>query len=138
MLHFFFVDFDQQCNGVLKNNMCIRCIYTVSLILMILIFIPGAYECRFFVGYVLAFLRIVSLIKFRIRKRFQCKTEEDIQEAWAPKCFKYAIRVPGDMLVLTITLSYAVIAPLILVFAIVYFGLDWLFMRNLVRPLPSL
>ena len=108
------------------------------MILMILIFIPDAYQCRFFVGYGLVFARIVSLIKFRIRKRFHCKTEEDVQEAWAPKCFKYAIRVPGDMLILTITFSYAVIAPLILVFAIVYFGLGWLFMRNLVRPLRTL
>ena len=89
-------------------------------------------------GYGLTLSRIVSIIRFRIRRRLQCKTEEDIQEAWAPKCFKYAIRVPGDMLILTITFSYAVIAPLILVFAILYFGLGWLFMRNLVRPLCTL
>ena len=93
---------------------------------------------RFFVSYGLAFSRLWPLIKFRFRKRFRCKTDEEIKEAWAPKSFKYAIRVPGDMLVLTISLSYAVIAPLILVFAVVYFGLGWLFMRNLVRPLRTL
>ena len=62
-------------------------------------------------------------------------TKHEIAEACAPKSFRYATRVPGDMLVLTITLCYAVIAPLILVFAIIYFGLGWLLMRNQVSSM---
>ena len=50
--------------------------------------------------------------------------------AWAPGDFGYATRFPGDMLILTITLCYSVIAPLIIPFGALYFGLGWLVMRN--------
>eukprot|EP00249_Psilotum_nudum_P005543 c18984_g1_i2 orf=173-2383(-) len=85
---------------------------------------------RFFVGYGMELLRLVPLVMFHIKRRFLCKTEEEIKEAWAPSPISYATTVPGDILILTITFCYAIIAPMILPFAIVYFALGWLVMRN--------
>ena len=87
-------------------------------------------------GYGLTLSRIIPLIKFHFKKKIGLiMTKLEIKEACAPKSFRYATRVPADMLVLTITLCYAVISPLILVFAIIYFGLGWLLMRNLVSSM---
>ncbi|XP_002990725.2 CSC1-like protein ERD4 [Selaginella moellendorffii] len=85
---------------------------------------------RFFVGYGLQLSRLVPLIIFRIKKKYLCKTKEDIRAAWAPKDFSYATRVPGDMLILTIALCYAVIAPMVLPFALVYFAFAWIIARH--------
>ena len=90
---------------------------------------------RFFVGYGLTFSRIVPLVIFQLKKKFLCKTEEEIKEAWAPGSFDYATCVPNDMLILTITICYSVIAPTILIFAIIYFSLGWLLMRNQVSSM---
>ena len=107
------------------------------LILIRLSFLDGLLKlCRFFVGYGLTLSRVVPLIIFHLKKRFLCKTEEELANAWAPGSFNYATCVPGDMLILTITFCYAVIAPLILIFAIIYFGLGWLLMRNQVNQCP--
>ncbi|KAJ6949670.1 CSC1-like protein ERD4 [Populus alba x Populus x berolinensis] len=85
---------------------------------------------KFFVGYGLELSRIVPLIIFHLKKKYLCKTEAELKEAWFPKDFGYATRIPGDMLVLTIVLCYSVIAPLIIPFGVVYFGLGWLVLRN--------
>ncbi|XP_030553330.2 LOW QUALITY PROTEIN: CSC1-like protein ERD4 [Rhodamnia argentea] len=85
---------------------------------------------KFFVGYGLELSRIVPLIIFHLKRKYLCKTEADIKEAWYPGDLGYATRVPGDMLIVTITLCYSVIAPLILPFGVVYFGLGWLILRN--------
>ncbi|VVA93071.1 unnamed protein product [Arabis nemorensis] len=85
---------------------------------------------KFFVGYGLELSRIIPLIIFHLKKKYLCKTEDEVKEAWYPGDLNYATRVPGDMLILTITFCYSVIAPLILVFAVVYFGLGWLILRN--------
>lgn len=88
---------------------------------------------RIFVGYGLELSRLVPLIIFRLKKRFLCKTEEEIKAAWAPGDVRYATRVPNDMLIITIVLCYSVIAPLIIPFGAIYFGLGWLVARNQVR-----
>lgn len=85
---------------------------------------------KFFVGYGLELSRLVPLIIFHLKKRCLCKTEDEVKEAWAPGDLEYATRVPDDMLVVTIVLCYSVIAPLILPFGVVYFGLEWLILRN--------
>ncbi|WOL07883.1 hypothetical protein Cni_G16632 [Canna indica] len=85
---------------------------------------------KFFVGYGLELSRLVPLIIFHIKKKFLCKTEAEVKEAWAPGAFSYATRVPNDMLIVTIVLCYSVIAPIILPFGAVYFGLGWLIARN--------
>ncbi|XP_031403910.1 CSC1-like protein ERD4 [Punica granatum] len=85
---------------------------------------------KFFVGYGLELSRIVPLIIFHLKKKYLCKTEDEIKEAWFPGDLHYATRVPGDMLIVTIVLCYSVIAPLIIPFGVVYFGLGWLIHRN--------
>ena len=92
--------------------------------------------CRFFVGYGMTFSRLVPFIRFHLKKRCGwIRSNAEIKKALRPKAFKYGTSIPTDMLILTITFCYAVIAPLILVFSILYFGLGWLFMRNQVRPI---
>ncbi|XP_010540605.1 PREDICTED: CSC1-like protein ERD4 [Tarenaya hassleriana] len=85
---------------------------------------------KFFVGYGLELSRIVPLIIFHLKKKYLCKTEAEVKDAWFPGDLSYATRVPGDMLVLTITFCYSVIAPLIIPFGVTYFGLGWLILRN--------
>lgn len=85
---------------------------------------------KFFVGYGLTLSRIVPLIIYHLKRKYLCKTEEETRDAWAPGSFSYATCVPADMLIFTITVCYSVIAPAILPFAIIYFGMGWLLMRN--------
>ncbi|KAJ9135816.1 hypothetical protein P3X46_032951 [Hevea brasiliensis] len=85
---------------------------------------------KFFVGYGLELSRVVPLIIYHLKRKYLCKTETELKEAWAPGDFGYATRVPGDMLIITIVLCYSVIAPLIIPFGVVYFGLGWLVLRN--------
>jgi len=86
--------------------------------------------CRFFVGYGLELSRLIPFIIFHIKRKFKCKTERELKEAWAPGAFKYHKSIANDLLILTISLCYSVIAPMILIFAALYFGLGWLVMRN--------
>ncbi|GMH01455.1 hypothetical protein Nepgr_003294 [Nepenthes gracilis] len=85
---------------------------------------------KFFVGYGLELSRLVPLIIYHLKKKYLCKTDGEIKEAWEPGDLGYATRVPGDMLIFTITLCYSVIAPIIIPFGVVYFGLGWLILRN--------
>lgn len=85
---------------------------------------------RFFVGYGLELTRIVPLIIFHLKKKYLCKGEAEVKEAWIPGDLGYATRVPGDMLIVTIVLCYSVIAPLILPFGVAYFGIGWVVLRN--------
>ncbi|XP_073005301.1 CSC1-like protein ERD4 isoform X1 [Typha latifolia] len=85
---------------------------------------------KFFVGYGLELSRLVPLIIFNLKKKYLCKTEAEIKEAWAPGDLGYATRVPNDLLIITVVLCYSVIAPLIIPFGVVYFALGWLVARN--------
>ncbi|KAF8413528.1 hypothetical protein HHK36_001519 [Tetracentron sinense] len=85
---------------------------------------------RFFVGYGLELSRIVPLIIYHLKKKYLCKTEAELKEAWIPGDLGYATRVPNDLLIITVTLCYSVIAPLIIPFGVLYFGLGWLILRN--------
>ncbi|XP_050368723.1 CSC1-like protein ERD4 isoform X2 [Argentina anserina] len=85
---------------------------------------------KFFVGYGLELSRIVPLIIFHLKRKYLCKTEGELKAAWQPSDLGYGTRVPGDMLIVTIVLCYSVIAPLILPFGVLYFGIGWLILRN--------
>lgn len=85
---------------------------------------------RFFVGYGLELSRLVPLIIYHLKRKFLIKTDKELEEAWAPGPFTYETLVPSDMLILMISLAYSVIAPLILLFAILYFGIGWIVLRN--------
>ncbi|XP_052182085.1 CSC1-like protein ERD4 [Diospyros lotus] len=85
---------------------------------------------KFFVGYGMELFRVVPLIIYRLKRKYLCKTEAEIKLAWAPGDLGFATRIPGDMLILTIVLCYCVIAPVIIPFGVLYFGLGWLVLRN--------
>ncbi|XP_009377479.2 CSC1-like protein ERD4 [Pyrus x bretschneideri] len=85
---------------------------------------------KFFVGYGLELSRLVPLIIFHIKRKYFCKSEDEVKAAWLPRGLGYGTRVPSDMLMITIVLCYSVIAPLILPFGVLYFGLGWLVLRN--------
>ncbi|CAI9089701.1 OLC1v1024322C2 [Oldenlandia corymbosa var. corymbosa] len=91
---------------------------------------------KFFVSYGLELSRIVPLIIYHLKRKYLCKTEAEVKEAWAPGDLGYATRFPGDMLILTVVLCYSVIAPIIIPFGVVYFGLGWLLLRNQVTSFP--
>ncbi|ERM99166.1 hypothetical protein AMTRI_Chr02g212240 [Amborella trichopoda] len=85
---------------------------------------------KFFVGYGLELSRLVPLIIYHLKRKYLCKTEEELKEAWAPGSMGYATRVPNDMLIVTLSLCYSVISPLIIPFGVLYFGFGWLVLRN--------
>ncbi|KAJ7969026.1 Early-responsive to dehydration stress protein (ERD4) [Quillaja saponaria] len=85
---------------------------------------------KFFIGYGLELSRIVPLIIYHLKRKFICKTETELKDAWFPGDLGYGTRVPGDMLIVTIVLCYSIIAPLIIPFGVIYFGLGWLILRN--------
>ncbi|KAL0911066.1 hypothetical protein M5K25_019174 [Dendrobium thyrsiflorum] len=85
---------------------------------------------QFFVGYGLELSRLVPLIIFHLKKKYLCKTEAEVKEAWAPGDFGYATRVPSNMLIMIVVFCYSVISPIIIPFGVVYFGLGWLIARN--------
>ncbi|XP_020237007.1 CSC1-like protein ERD4 [Cajanus cajan] len=85
---------------------------------------------KFFVGYGLELSRLVPLIIYHLKRKYLCKTEAELKDAWSPGDLGYGTRVPGDMLIVTIVLCYSVIAPVIIPFGALYFGLGWLILRN--------
>ncbi|KAK7245626.1 hypothetical protein RIF29_40474 [Crotalaria pallida] len=85
---------------------------------------------KFFVGYGLELSRIVPLIIYHLKRKYLCKTEAELKDAWSPGDLGYGTRVPNDMLIVTIVFCYSVIAPLIIPFGALYFGLGWLVLRN--------
>lgn len=90
----------------------------------------GYWFDRFFVGYGLELSRIVPLIIYHLKRKYLCKNEAELREAWFPGDINYATRVPSDMLIVTIVLCYSVIAPVIIPFGVLYFSLGWLVLRN--------
>ncbi|KAH7427494.1 hypothetical protein KP509_10G046800 [Ceratopteris richardii] len=119
----------QSLNSLIKDPTSIVSLLSESLPKQATFFISFI-ALKFLVGYGLQLSRIIPLIIFHLRKKFLCKTEEEIKDAWAPGAFPYATCIPSDMLILTITICYAVLAPAILPFTIIYFGLGWILMRN--------
>jgi hypothetical protein len=73
---------------------------------------------------------LVPLIIFHLKRKYLCKTEDEVRAAWAPGDLGYNTRVPNDMLIVTIVLCYSVITPLILPFGVAYFALGWLIAKN--------
>jgi hypothetical protein len=79
--------------------------------------------------------RLIPVLLFQYKRKFKCKTERELNEAWAPGAFMYHKSVANDLLVFTIGICYATISPVILFFTALYFGLGWLVMRNQVSQL---
>lgn len=85
---------------------------------------------QFFVGYGLELSRVVPLAVYHLKKTFFCKTQKELEEAWEPGPFEYHNLVPNDILILMISMAYAVIAPMILLFALLYFAIGYVVLRN--------
>ncbi|CAK9213165.1 unnamed protein product [Sphagnum troendelagicum] len=85
---------------------------------------------RFFIGYGLALSRVLSLTIYHLKRKYVCKTQTELEEAWAPGAFSYHTNIPNDLLIATIALCYSVIAPLVLVFALLYFAIGWVVNRH--------
>jgi len=85
---------------------------------------------RFFVGYGLELSRLIPLFIFHLKRKYLCKTEDEVKAAWAPGDLGYGTRVPNDMLIATVVLCYSVMAPLIIPFGVAYFALGWLIAKN--------
>ncbi len=98
-------------------------------------FSPSAftYVIRFFIGYGLGLSRVLPLTIYHLKRKYVCKTQTELEEAWAPGAFSYHTNVPNDLLIATIALCYSVIAPLVLVFALLYFGIGWVVNRHQVH-----
>lgn len=86
-------------------------------------------------GYGLILSRLDSLVMYHLKRMWICKTEHEKREAWKPDSLPYANLVPSDMVVATIALCYAIMAPMVLPFTIAYFACAWLVMRNQVGDL---
>lgn len=80
---------------------------------------------------------MIPLIIYHLKRKYICKTEAELKEAWAPGDLGYGTRIPADMLILTIVLCYSVIAPVIIPFGVIYFGLGWLVLRNQVMVINT-
>lgn len=85
---------------------------------------------KFCIGYGFELSRLVSLTSYHVKRKFKCQAEWEKFESWAPGAFTYHQSIPNDLLILTLALCYAVIAPMILIFAFLYFLLGWLVQRN--------
>eukprot|EP00271_Cylindrocystis_brebissonii_P014221 TRINITY_DN35505_c0_g1_i1.p1 TRINITY_DN35505_c0_g1~~TRINITY_DN35505_c0_g1_i1.p1 ORF type:complete len:740 (-),score=176.05 TRINITY_DN35505_c0_g1_i1:736-2955(-) len=85
---------------------------------------------KFLIGDALELSRLVPLVMWWAKKRFLCTTVKEEEEAWAPGPVDYVKHVPQDLLIVTLGLCYAVIAPMILPFTILYFVFNWAIMKN--------
>ncbi|KAI8581589.1 hypothetical protein K450DRAFT_232048 [Umbelopsis ramanniana AG] len=88
----------------------------------------------FFVNYVilkgimltpLELLLIGSIFVRGFNYLFLCKTPRDYAEARAPPTFSYGWSYPNSLLVFVIVMVYSTISPLILLFGMTYFGLQY-------------
>eukprot|EP00850_Spirogloea_muscicola_P019834 SM000200S05824 [mRNA] locus=s200:186435:196386:+ [translate_table: standard] len=85
---------------------------------------------KFLVGYGLSLSRVVPLIIFHLKRRFLCKTEQELKDAWDPQAIQYHTAVPNDLLIIMLALCYCVISPLILPFAFAYFAIGYFVQKN--------
>eukprot|EP00850_Spirogloea_muscicola_P000569 SM000002S05649 [mRNA] locus=s2:1374426:1379090:- [translate_table: standard] len=85
---------------------------------------------KLFVGYGIELLRPVPFIQYYAQRAFFCKTQKDVNDSWQPGPTTYGAHVPFDLLIMTLGLCYAVIAPIILPFTALYFAFGWLTMRH--------
>lgn len=93
---------------------------------------------RFFIGYGLELSRLIPLIVFHVKRKFFIKTERELFNAWQPGAFRYHTNIPNDLLIVTLALCYATIAPMILFFSFLYFFIGWLVQRNQVSTFLNL
>ena len=81
-------------------------------------------------GYGLRLSRVMAWVVYHLKRKFKCKTLQEERETWMPKPLNYAKLMSGDMMVVVIAISYAIISPMILPFTIAYFAFALVIMQN--------
>lgn len=84
---------------------------------------------KFFVGYGLELSRLTVWIYYSCQKKFFGVKDEEAY-VWHPGQIPYYVNIPMDLLVMTLGLCYAVIAPMILPFTALYFFFGFLVYKN--------
>lgn len=84
---------------------------------------------KFFVGYGLELSRLTSWIYYAFQKKFFNVKDEEAY-VWHPGQIPYFVNIPMDLLVMTLGICYAVIAPMILPFTALYFFFGLLVYKN--------
>ncbi|XP_010255871.1 PREDICTED: CSC1-like protein At4g02900 [Nelumbo nucifera] len=75
-------------------------------------------------------LRLVPLIIFHLKNTFLVKTEKDREQAMDPGSIAFASSEPRIQLYFLLGLVYSVVAPILLPFIVVFFGLAYLVFRH--------
>ena len=81
---------------------------------------------RALTGFPLQLTRLWPLIWGQFVLRYRCKTEREKRQAQAPPTIAYGEEYPEHMLVFTVGITYAVIAPVVLPFVYLYFFLGYI------------
>ena len=81
---------------------------------------------RALTGFPLQLVRLWPLIWGQFLLRYRCKTEREKRQAQTPPTIAYGEEYPEHMLVFTVGITYAVIAPVVLPFVYLYFFLGYI------------
>ena len=81
---------------------------------------------RALTGFPLQLVRLWPLIWGQFQLRYSCKTVREKREAQTPPTIAYGEEYPEHMLVFTVGITYAVIAPVVLPFVYLYFFLGYI------------
>lgn len=99
-------------------------------------------KATFFITYIMVdgwagiaaeILRLVPLVIFHLRNFFLVKTAQDRDEAMDPGYFRLALCEPRVQFYFLLGLVYAVIAPILIPFIIVFFVFSYVVFRHQVR-----
>lgn len=96
-------------------------------------------KATFFITYIMVdgwagiaaeILRLVPLIVFHLKNTFLVKTDQDREQAMDPGSLDFAICEPRIQLYFLLGLVYAVVAPILLPFIIVFFAFSYIVFRH--------
>lgn len=103
-------------------------------------------KATFFITYIMVdgwagiaaeILRLVPLIVFHLKNTFLVKTDQDREQAMDPGSLDFAICEPRIQLYFLLGLVYAVVAPILLPFIIVFFAFSYIVFRHQVHRLSK-
>ena len=81
---------------------------------------------RAMTGFPLQLVRLWPLIWGELSLRYRCKTEREKREVQKPPTIDYGEEYPEHMLIFTVGMVYAIIAPVVLPFVYLYFFLGYI------------
>ena len=80
---------------------------------------------RALTGFPLQLVRLWPLLWGEFSLRYRCKTEREKRSVQEPPCIDYGEEYPEHMLIFTVGVTYAIIAPVVLPFVYLYFLLGY-------------